>query len=104
MIYVGALLAVDLDVYEKLIHHDRGRFVLKAFVRHHMAPMARRVADRKQDRFVLRLGFLKRRGAPHPPMHGILGVLQKIRARRLAKLVLAGCWHESPSLGSSSGE
>jgi len=49
----------------------------------------------------LRLGFAKRRRAPHPPMHGILGVLQKIRARRLAKLVFFR--HESPSLGLRCG-
>jgi hypothetical protein len=98
MIDIGALLAIDLDVYEKLVHDGRGRFVFKAFMRHYMAPMAGGIADREQDRFVLRLCFLERRGAPHPPVHGILGVLQEIGACRLAKLVLAGCGHEANSI------
>ena len=87
MIDIGALLAIDLDVHEKLVHHGRGRFVLKTFMRHHMAPMAGGIADREQNRLIYRLRFRERRRAPHPPMHGILGVLQKIRARGLAKLV-----------------
>ena len=60
MIDIGALLAIDLDVHEKLVHQGRGRFVLKTFVRHHMAPMAGGVADREQNRLIFRLGFLER--------------------------------------------
>ena len=49
---VGALLAVDLDVDEQFVHQRRRRGVLEGLVRHHVAPVAGRVADRQQDRLV----------------------------------------------------
>ena len=52
LVDVGPLLAVDLDVDEQLVHHARRRLVLEALVRHHVAPVAGRVADREQDRLV----------------------------------------------------
>ena len=50
---VGPLLAVDLDADEELVHQRRRRRVLERLALHHMAPVARRVADREQDRPVL---------------------------------------------------
>ena len=50
LVDVGPLLAVDLDVDEQLVHHARGGVVLEALVRHDVAPVAGRVADREQDR------------------------------------------------------
>ena len=50
LIDVGPLLAIDFDVDEQLIHHRRGVVVLEALVRHHVAPVAGRIADREQDR------------------------------------------------------
>src|SRR2546421_416465 len=79
--------AIVLDVHEERVHHRSGCVVLKTFMRHHMAPVAGSISDREQYRLIFRLGFLERRCAPYPPMHGILGVLQKIRARGLAKFV-----------------
>ena len=52
LVDVGALLAIDFDVDEQLIHHRRGRFVLETLVRHHVAPVAGGVSDREQDRLV----------------------------------------------------
>jgi len=46
LIDVGALLAVDLDVHEQVIHDARGRLVLEAFVRHDVTPVAGGVTDR----------------------------------------------------------
>ena len=57
---VGPLLAVDLDVDEALVHQRRGGRVLERLVRHHVAPVAGRVADREQDRLVLRARALER--------------------------------------------
>ena len=54
LVEVGPLLAVDLDVHEVLVHDRRDGRVLERFVRHDVAPVARRVADRQQDRLVLR--------------------------------------------------
>ena len=54
LVEVGALLAVDLDVDEELVHEARGLFVLERLVRHDVAPVARRIADRQQDRLAAR--------------------------------------------------
>ena len=50
MIDIGALLPIDLDVHEKLVHRGRRCFVLETFMRHHMAPMAGGISDREQNR------------------------------------------------------
>ena len=50
---VGPLLAVDLDADEVLVHQRRRLRVLERLVLHHVAPVARGVADREQDRPVL---------------------------------------------------
>ena len=47
---VGPLLAVDLDADEALVHQCRDRLVLERLVRHDVAPVAGRVADRQEDR------------------------------------------------------
>ncbi len=78
LVDVGPLLAIDLDVDEQRVHHARGRLVLEALVRHHVAPVARRIADREQDRLVGLLCFGERLGAPRPPVHRIVLVLQQI--------------------------
>ncbi len=80
LIDVRTLFAIDLDVDEQLVHDARGRVVLEALMRHHVAPVARRVADRQQDRLVGALGFGERLRAPRPPVDRIVLVLQQIRA------------------------
>jgi hypothetical protein len=80
LVDVRPLLAVDLDVDEEIIHDRRGRGVLEAFMGHDMAPVARRIADREQDRLVALLGRGQRIGSPRPPVHGIVPVLQQIGA------------------------
>ena len=65
LVDVGPLLAVDLDVDEQLVHHARGRLVLEALVRHHVAPVAGRVADREQDRLVGRAAPRASASGPH---------------------------------------
>src|SRR5215831_2050904 len=71
MIDVGTLLPVDLDVHEMLVHHRCGRYVLKTFMRHHVAPVAGGIPDREQYRLIECLGFAQRLRPPHPPMHGV---------------------------------
>ena len=46
---VGALLAVHLDVDEEVVHQLCRRLVLERLPLHHVAPMAGRIANRKQD-------------------------------------------------------
>jgi hypothetical protein len=76
---VGPLLAVDLDADEPLVHHSRRLLVLERLVLHHVAPVARGVADREQDRLVLGSGALQRLLAPRVPVHRVVGVLQQVR-------------------------
>ena len=56
---VGALLAIDLDADEVLVHVCGRLGVLERLALHHVAPVASRIADRQQDRLVLRLGPLQ---------------------------------------------
>ena len=80
---VRPLLAIDLHVDEQAVHQRGGLLVLEGFVRHHMAPVAGGVADRKEDRTVARARLGQSRRAPGPPVHGIMGVLQEIGRGRL---------------------
>ena len=84
---VRPLLAVHLDVDEPLVHQRRGVRILERLVRHHMAPVAGGVADRQQDRFVLRSRLLQRRRPPRAPVHRIVRVLQQIRRGLVAEQV-----------------
>ena len=76
LVDVGALLAIDFDVDEQLIHHRRGHFVLETLVRHHVAPVAGGVSDREQDRLAGAFGLCQGFGAPRPPRDRIVLVLQ----------------------------
>ena len=67
-VHVGPLLAVDLDVDEALVHQRRDLRVLERLVRHHVAPVAGRVADREQDRLVLGPRLRERLVAPREPV------------------------------------
>ena len=68
LVEVGPLLAVDLDVDERVVHHRGDRRILERLVRHHVAPVARRVADRQQDRLVLGARPGERLVAPRIPV------------------------------------
>ena len=80
LIDVRAFLAIDLDVDEEVVHHRGGRRILEALVRHDVAPVARRVADRQQDRLVALLRCGEGLRSPRPPVDGIVAVLEKIGA------------------------
>ena len=42
---IGTLLAIDLHVDEVRVHHPRDLGILEGLMRHHMAPVAGRIAD-----------------------------------------------------------
>ena len=90
---IRPLLAIDFDVDEKLVHETGGLGVLERLVRHHMAPVTSGVANRQEDRAVASLGLGERVGAPGPPMHRVMGVLQKVGRGLLPKEIAAG-FHE----------
>ncbi len=53
LVEIGTLFAVDFDIDEEFVHHRGDRRVLERLVRHHVTPVARRIADRQQYRLVL---------------------------------------------------
>ena len=63
--------------------------MLEAFMRHDVAPMAGRIADREEDRFVSVARLGERRVAPGAPMHGIVAVLLQIGAGLASQLITA---------------
>src|SRR5262249_13307417 len=72
--------AVYFYTNEQLVHHRRGGGMLEALVRHHVAPVAGAVADRQQDRLVLRARGGERLRTPWPPIDGGGPVLAQIGA------------------------
>ena len=64
LVEVGPFLAIDLDRDEVVVEIARRRLVLERFALHDVAPVAGRVADRQEDRPVLRL---RRRRARRDP-------------------------------------
>ena len=75
---VRPFLAVDLDRDEVRVELRGGRGVLERLVRHDVAPVAGRVADREQHRHVAAGRLLERRVRPLPPVDGVVGVLQQV--------------------------
>src|SRR5690606_3815592 len=66
---------------EALVHLGGDRFVLERLALHHVAPMARRVADGEEDGLVLALRALEGLVAPRVPIDGVVRVLPQVRAR-----------------------
>ena len=92
LVEVRAFLAVHLDVDEVGVHHLRGRFVLERLVGHDVAPVARGVADRKENGAVLRPRALERLRPPRVPVHRVVRVLQEIGAGLRGEAVPVGVW------------
>ena len=95
---VGPLFAIDFDGDEIAIQDLGDRLAFERLVRHHVAPVARRVADRQKDRAVELAGFVERLLPPRVPVDRIVGVLQKVWAalgsetiRHSLELQLPGC-------------
>ena len=80
LVQVRAFLAVDFHVHEQRVHRRGDVGVLEGFVRHHVAPVAGRVAYREQDRLLLAARECKRLLPPRVPIHGVVRVLQQVGA------------------------
>ncbi len=87
---VRSLLAVDLHVDEQVVHHRRHLGVLEALVGHHVAPVARGVAHREQDRLVLLRRPREGLGTPRVPVDRVVAVLTQVRRGLLGEPVHAG--------------
>ena len=84
---VRPFLAVDLHVDEQPVH-DRGDVgVLEGLVGHDVAPVARRVADREEDRDVPVARGGERLVTPRVPVDRIVGVLAEVGARLAGQAV-----------------
>ncbi len=77
-IQVRPLLTVELDAHEPLVHERGGVRVLERFALHHVAPVARGVPDREQDRHVALARRRQRLGPPRVPVHGVVLVLEQV--------------------------
>jgi hypothetical protein len=75
---VRALLAVDLDVHEVLVHERGDARVLEALALHDVAPVAGRVADGHQQRALLLARAAQRLLAPRQPVDRVVAVLQEV--------------------------
>src|SRR5215510_2820913 len=76
VVEIRSLFAVHLDAHKVLIHDSRDALVLEGLVFHDMAPVARGVANREQERFVFSPRFLERFGSPRKPVYRVMGVLE----------------------------
>src|SRR4029453_8155269 len=77
---VWTLLAVDLDGDVALVQHRRDLLVVERLLLHHVAPVARRVADAEENRLALRAGLRERLVRPRVPVDGIVRVLAEVGA------------------------
>ena len=75
---VGPLLPVDLHVHEVRVHLRRDVGVLEGLVRHHVAPVTRRVPDRQQHRLVLGACLGERFVAPRVPVDRVVRMLAQV--------------------------
>src|SRR2546426_10624807 len=81
LVDVGSLLAVHLHAHEVAVHEGRDLGVLERLALHHVAPVARRVADREEQGLVLRARPRERLVPPRVPVDGVVRVLQEVGAR-----------------------
>src|SRR5579884_3904650 len=86
---VRPLLPIDLDADEELVHQGGRRLVGERLPLHHVTPVARRVADRDEQRPVLRPRPLERLRSPRVPVHRVVGVLEEVGARLVREAVHA---------------
>ncbi|MEL7168591.1 MAG: hypothetical protein AAGN64_04500 [Bacteroidota bacterium] len=75
LVHVGPLLAVHLHADECVVEQCGDLSVLERLVGHHVAPVARRVADGEEDGLALPVREREGVVAPRVPVHGVVGVL-----------------------------
>jgi hypothetical protein len=107
VIEVGAFFAVDFDVDKEVVHERGDGLVFEAFVRHDVAPVARGVADGKENRLIETLGGGEGLGAPGEPIDGIGGVLEEVGRDFVDEAVSHGSfearWRGSDALNVLTG-
>src|SRR4051794_20403268 len=97
------LLALLPDAHQMTLHVRRDGLVLERLALHDVTPVARRVADREQDRLVLLACARERLLAPRMPVHRVVLVLEEVGRGLLREPVghrVRG--YPEPALGSLS--
>jgi len=93
---IRPLLAVDLDVHERVVHHSRDLGVLERLMGHNVAPVARRVPDRQKQGLVFVPCLVERFGPPRIPINGIISVLEQIQVllggQRISRFPIPGAF------------
>ena len=87
---IRSLLTVDLDAHEAVVEHLCGRRVRERLAVHHVAPVAGGIADGQEHGQVAGTRLGERVRSPGMPVHGIVGMLEQVRAR-LGGQPVAGC-------------
>ncbi len=80
LVEIGALLPIDLDAHEELVHQRGGGGIFEGFVLHHVAPVTRAIADGDEQRLVLRRGAIERLASPGIPVDRVVHVLAQVCA------------------------
>ena len=80
LVHVRSFLAVNFDVYKQIVHERSGFGVFKTFVGHYVAPVTRRVPNRKKYWLAGSSGESKRIFSPRIPIDRIVAMLAKVRA------------------------
>ena len=75
---IGPFFAIDLDAHKMLVQIISHFLALEGFALHHVAPVAGRVADAQENRFVFAPGLGESLLSPRIPVHGIVLVLQQV--------------------------
>ena len=86
---VGPSLAIDLDGDVVLVQLGGDLLVVERLLLHHVAPVARRVADAQENRPVLAPRAFERLLTPGVPVDGVVRVLEQVRAGGLGQSVRA---------------
>jgi len=78
IVNVRPLFPVDFDADKMIVHQICGDFIFETFPLHHMTPMASRIPDGNDDRFVFYFCFSQGFRSPGKPIHGIVRMLKEI--------------------------
>ena len=89
LIHIRTLFAVHFHTDEVLIHQLGNIVTLKTLMRHHMTPVAGRIADRNQQWLTRGFGSGEGLFAPWIPIHWVVGMLFEIKAILLGESI----WH-----------
>ncbi len=97
LVDIGALLAVDLDIDEMLVHELSNLGILETLMGHYMAPVTSGITDRQKHRLVLCTGTGEGIVAPRLPMNRVVSMLEKVWAGFVPEKILVHrpFWHEA---------